>query len=78
MTADEIRALYRTEPFSPFQLVLRDGREVLIARRDHLSIALTGDRIAVAPRIEDLEFIDLSEVTAVRRFGPPVPSTQPQ
>ena len=72
MTADDVRRLYWAEPFSPFGLVLADGREILVARRDHLSIATTGDRIAVAPRIEDLEIIDLSDVTGVRLFGPPV------
>jgi hypothetical protein len=80
MTADDVRKLYWAEPFIPFQLVLRDGREILVAKREYLSIATTGDRIAIAPRIEDLEIIDLSDVTGIRTFGPPVtsiPATTP-
>jgi hypothetical protein len=72
MTAEDIRRLYWAEPFLPFQLVLADGREVLVARREHLSISATGDRITVCPRIEDFDIIDLSAVTGIRTFGPPV------
>ena len=72
MTTDDVRRLYWAEPFQPFQLVLKDGREVLVARREHLSIAPVGDRITVFPRIEDFDIIDLADVTGVRTIGPPV------
>lgn len=72
MTADDVRKLYWAEPFLPFQLVLGDGREVLVARREHLTISAVGDRITVCPRIEDFEIIDLADVRGVRMFGPPV------
>jgi hypothetical protein len=76
MTAEDIRKLYWSEPFEPFQLVLKGGRELLVAKREHLSIAVTGDRLAIAPKIEDFEIVELTEVTGVRLFGPPIPSTQ--
>ncbi|HET6576128.1 MAG TPA: hypothetical protein VFG68_21175 [Fimbriiglobus sp.] len=74
MTAEDVRRLYWAEPFLPFQLVLDDGREVLVSRREHLTIAATGDRITVCPRLEDFEIVDLSTVKGVRMFGPPVPT----
>jgi hypothetical protein len=70
MTAEDIRKLYWADPFQPFQLVLRDGREVLVAERGHLSISPTGRRIAVAARIEEFELIDLDAVAGVRTLGP--------
>jgi hypothetical protein len=72
MTVDDVRKLYWAEPFEPFQLVLKDGREFLVAKREYLAISPTGDRIVVAPKIEDFELIDLSDVTGYRVFGPPV------
>lgn len=71
MTADDVRKLYWAEPFEPFQLVLKSGREILVAKREFLSIAVTGDRIAFAQKIEDFEIIDLVDVAGVRLFGPP-------
>jgi hypothetical protein len=47
-----------------------------VAKREHLSIAVTGDRLAIAPKIEDFEIIELTDVTGVRLFGPPIPSAQ--
>jgi hypothetical protein len=73
MTTEDVRKLYWTEPFEPFQLVLNGGREILVSKREHLSIAVTGDRIAIAPKIEEFEIVDLMDVTGVRLFGPPVP-----
>lgn len=70
MTAEDIRKLYWAEPFQPFEVVLKGGREIVVAKREHLSIAVTGDRIAVAPKIEDLEIIDLAEVDRVRTLVP--------
>lgn len=72
MTMDDARRLYWAEPFQPFQLVLDDGREVLVPRRDSFSLAVVGDRITVCPRIEDFEIIDLPAVKGVRLFGPAV------
>lgn len=74
MTADDVRKLYWAEPFQPFQLVLDDGREILVPRRDSLSISPANHRIIVADRIEDFEIIDLPTVKGVRLFGPPVAS----
>jgi hypothetical protein len=74
MTAEDVRKLYWAEPFLPFQLVLGDGREILVSKRQHLTISATGDRITVCPRIEDFEIIDLAGVKGVRTFGPPEPT----
>lgn len=74
MTVGEVRKLYWAEPFQPFRLVLDDGREVLVPRRDSLSISPAGRRITVCPRIEDFELIDLPSIKGVRLFGPPAAS----
>ncbi len=70
MTTEDVRTLYWTEPFQPFQLVLKDGREILVGSRNHITIAVKGERITVCPRIEDFEIIDLPDVTGVRLLGP--------
>jgi hypothetical protein len=76
VSADDIRSLYRADPFAPFQLVLAGGREILVAKREHLSIAVTGDRVVICPRIEDFEIVNLADVNGVRLFGAPVSSVQ--
>jgi hypothetical protein len=69
MTADDVRKLYWTEPFTPFQLELKGGRELLVSRREHMTIGANGDRITVCPKIEEFEIIDLADVTNVRVSG---------
>jgi hypothetical protein len=71
MTSEDIRKLYWNEPFAPFQLVLKGGREILVAKREYISIAVTGDRLAFASKIEDFEIIEMTDVAGVRLFGPP-------
>ena len=70
MTAEDFRALYYTEPFQPFQVILVDGREFLVAKRNHLTINPTGRRIAIAPKIEDMEIIEMTEIAGVRAATP--------
>ena len=69
MTSDDVRKLYWSEPFLPFELILEDGREVLVAKREQLTISAIGTRITVCPRIEEFEIIDLVSVKGVRATG---------
>jgi hypothetical protein len=66
MTAEDFRKLYYTEPFQPFHVLLHDGREFPVAERNHLTINPTGRRIAIAPRIEDLEIIEMKDIAGIR------------
>jgi hypothetical protein len=75
MTTEDIRKLCWADPFLPFQLILNDNREVLVAKRSHLSIAPTGNRIIVWPRMEDIEIIEVNEVKGVRTSGSTLMST---
>jgi len=75
MTAEDVRKLYWAEPFLPFQLVLDDGRAILVSKREHLTISAVANRITVCPRIEEFEIVDLLSVKGVRTLGPPVSSS---
>jgi hypothetical protein len=66
MTAHELRRLYWSEPFEPFQLDLHDGRQILVASRDWLAISPTNDTIVVAPTIFAMEFIDVPAIDGCR------------
>lgn len=66
MTTEDFRTLYYVKPFQPFTVLLRDGREFFVARRNHLTIDPTGHRIVIAPKIEDMEMIEITEVAGVR------------
>lgn len=47
VTAERMRELYYADPFQPFQLVLRDGKRVLIAKASALLIAPSGRFVVV-------------------------------
>ena len=47
MVIDRIRELRQAEPFSPFFVVLDDGRRLLVAERHHVGLAPDGSRFGV-------------------------------
>lgn len=74
MTIDDLRKLYWTEPFEPFQLELNDGRQITVAKREWMALSPAGDTIVVAPTVLEMEIIDIPAIMGLRFFGPPVAS----
>ncbi|PYL07562.1 MAG: hypothetical protein DME33_10010 [Verrucomicrobia bacterium] len=47
MSIEEIRELKHTEPFSPFNIVMKDGRVVWVAKPRRIALSPTGKTVAV-------------------------------
>lgn len=48
MTIEDIRRLKHTEPFSPFNIVMSDGRTLWIGEAQRIALSPTGKTVAVA------------------------------
>ncbi len=48
MSIEDIRALKHSAPFSPFNIVMNDGRVLWISRPEKIALSPTGKTIAVA------------------------------
>lgn len=48
MSIEEIRALKRSEPFNPFNIVMNDGQTVWIGEAQRIALSPTGKTVAVA------------------------------
>jgi len=48
VSIEDIRALKRSEPFSPFNIVMKDGRVVWVGEPQRLALSPTGKTVAVA------------------------------
>jgi len=67
MTIDQIRRLYQSEPFQPFELCLADGSKVHVPTRELLLAPPSGRTIAVyQAEDESIHILDLLLVTEVR------------
>jgi hypothetical protein len=70
MTPDDIRRLYRREPFQPYELELTDGRVLPVSERGHITISHSGNRITWADVIDNFEIIDLDQIKSYRLLTP--------
>jgi len=70
VTTEHLRELYFREPFEPFRIVLKSGRELIVEEPGHIAISPIGKNIAFAPRIEDFEIVDMSEIDSLRPAEP--------
>jgi hypothetical protein len=64
MSVDELRQLYSAEPFQPFVLQMADGRNLLVAKREHIAFGPTGSA-TVCSSESSFDFVKLSEVAGV-------------
>jgi hypothetical protein len=48
MTIEEIRRLKHSEPFSPFNIVMKNGHVVWVGEPERIALSPTGKSIAVA------------------------------
>ena len=66
MTADELRALYRAEPYQPYELELTDGRTLTVGERRHIFFPPNSHRIIRTDHIDNFEIIDLDQIKSYR------------
>jgi hypothetical protein len=57
MDVEIIRKLKRSEPFKPFRLILRDGRDLPVEQASFLAVSPTGGAIAYALPRGGFEFV---------------------
>jgi len=63
VTTDQLRNLWKAEPFRPFVIHLADGRHVTVAHPEFLSRSPSGRSIIVYQPDESFNVIDLLLVT---------------
>jgi len=63
MTLEEIRNVYKSEPFRPFVIHLADGREVPVISREFLLPSPSGRTVVVYQPDDSSNVIDLLLVT---------------
>ena len=70
MTIDEVRRLFRAEPFQPFTLHLADGRTFPVASREFMALSPVGRTVAVYQPDGMIDVIDLLLVTSLKVAAP--------
>lgn len=63
MTTDQLRSLWKAEPFKPFIIHLADGRNIRVEHPEFLSRSPSGRTIVVYQPDETFNVIDLLLVT---------------
>lgn len=63
MTTDQLRNLWKAEPFKPFLIHLADGRHIPVRHPEFLSRSPSGRTIIVYQSDESFNIIDLLLVT---------------
>lgn len=73
MNIEEIRHLKHTEPFQPFDIVMKDGRMVRVERPSAVALSTTGKTVAVyepfapAPTFLSVGHMDDLHISASRK-----------
>ena len=70
MTADQLRALYRAEPYQPYELELTDGRTLTVGERRHIMISPEGNRFYRTDHINNFEIFDLDQIKSYTLLVP--------
>jgi len=66
MQMNELRAVFKAQPFQPFVLYLADGRNVRVEHPDFMAISPVGRTAVVYDKSGGFEIIDLLLVTSVQ------------
>jgi hypothetical protein len=65
MTIEQLRQLYKAEPFQPFLIYLADGRKIPVKHREFLATSPSGRTIIVYQPDDSFNIIDLLLVTSL-------------
>jgi len=63
MTTDQLKNVWKAQPFRPFAIHLADGRKIQVVHPDFLSRSPSGRTIIVHQQDESFNIIDLLLVT---------------
>ena len=63
MDAEKIRALRLADPFTPFFIVMNDGRRFLVEKAPYLAISPTGNIVRVATGGETVERLNPAKIS---------------
>ena len=77
MTIEQVRELAHAEPFAPFVIHLSDGRQILVAHQDFISVSQTGRLLHVFHGEGRSSFVDVPLIASLelRSVGAPVSMT---
>ncbi len=74
MSIEEIRALRNAQPFTPFDIILRDGRKVHVALPERMALAPNGQKLGVyegvMPTLVEIASIASVALARVRKRRP--------
>ncbi len=73
MDAEQIRSMRAANPFRPFRLWLKDGRQFDVLRPLHVAIAENGSRVLVASGSETASWFSPEDVAAAEMIVHPTP-----
>ena len=65
MIAEELREVYKAQPFRPFTLELVDGQKVDVPRPEFLSYSRTRRAVAVAGKTGGFKIIDVFLIQSI-------------
>lgn len=65
MTTEDIRTLYYTKPFQPFDIKLADGRKFRIPQRHFVAISPTHDSITIGTQTGGFVFVEIEKVASL-------------
>ncbi len=65
MTVEQLRAVYRAQPFHPFVLHLADGRQIPVQHPEYILTVPSGRTIFVVQPDDSTNIIDLLLVTDI-------------
>lgn len=70
MTIDEVRRLFKAQPFAPFTFHLADGRQFPVASREFMALSPVGRTVVVYQPDGMFDVIDLLLVTSLQVRAP--------
>jgi hypothetical protein len=69
MTIEQLRAVYKAQPFRPFVLHLADGRQIPVHHPDFIMAVPSGRTVFVVQPDDTANIVDLLLVTDIDAYG---------
>lgn len=77
MSIEDIRALKHSEPFSPFNIVMKDDRIVWVSGPERIALSPTGKTIAVYEG-STVSFLEVKRITELQPNANPPRRARPR
>ncbi len=75
MTIQQLRAVHRAMPFSPFTVHMADGRAFDVPHPDFLSMSPTGRTVIIYQQDDEFSILDLLLMTEIKTTAAPASRT---